>query len=608
MIKQKRSAARCPWSDFAILYRNHWAAQALVEELGAQNIPMIVDGGDLLETDNMRDLLAALSCMVSLDDNVSLFRLALMPRFGVDANALRAALQIHSKSSSVVAALERSDAGRELIAELKRISARVNANAKEVSARAAFERTAREFALDRSPETPFFLQQVADWMGKGCVGAKACSGSLAEFLDYLALWRDAGGRLCAQECDDLGARRRKIDHPDAVSLSTVHGAKGLEFRYVFIARVSKPSFPTASREVLFDFPQALRKSTVPLQAEAQLHEAEERRLFYVALTRARDHLTLLGKHGSKNKVDIPPSGYMRDLANAAELRGKILVRSAEPVQLPLIQAAAATPWYDLPALKFADGLRLSASAIETYAACPKKFYFRYEWNLPGEPASALLYGSAVHKALAALFAAHRLGKPLPLAALLETFAANFTATGFTDLHHHKLLLEQGRKRLTEFYARQHAAGFPAVLATEHRFSIEVDGVTLIGSIDRVDGAGAAVSVMDYKSGNPKSEEQAEKSTQLAIYALAAESEWKQQVAAIAFYNLETNEEVSASVTPAVLAAVHKTIAETAADIRKGDFAATPGTCCNWCDYRELCPATVQKFFAPQQRNAETAQR
>src|SRR5260370_23506306 len=82
---------------------------------------------------------------------------------------------------------------------------------------------------------------------------------------------------------------------------TVHGAKGLEFSHVFVLRVNKNKFPQPERPRVFEFPAALMKEGAP---EEQFHNQEERRLFYVALTRAEDRLTITALAEKKGRV--PP--------------------------------------------------------------------------------------------------------------------------------------------------------------------------------------------------------------------------------------------------------------------------------------------------------------
>src|SRR5258708_22789168 len=102
---------------------------------------------------------------------------------------------------------------------------------------------------------------------------KSDTRGLAEFLEYLDYFEQAGGTLSLED-----------DAPgDAVQLMTVHGAKGLEFPHVFLLRVNQGAFPAKNRSPLFEFPTALMKEALP---QGDFHIQQKRRLFCVAVARA----------------------------------------------------------------------------------------------------------------------------------------------------------------------------------------------------------------------------------------------------------------------------------------------------------------------------------
>ena len=105
---------------------------------------------------------------------------------------------------------------------------------------------------------------------------------------------------------------------DAVQLMTVHAAKGLEFPCVFVLRVASQSFPHNYKEPLVEFPQQLRsKDNVAESLPKVLHEEEERRLFYVAMTRARTSSTFAERSARQKIIPLLPK-YMRELVHAGK--------------------------------------------------------------------------------------------------------------------------------------------------------------------------------------------------------------------------------------------------------------------------------------------------
>ena len=108
---------------------------------------------------------------------------------------------------------------------------------------------------------------------------------------------------------------------------TAHAAKGLEFSHVFILRASSPSFPSPYKEPLLEFPRELHDSaSIAQDDDKELCKQEERRLFYVAMTRARDSLTIYAKQGTGK--DPSPPGFLRDLLKDSRLLGRWLVPGA----------------------------------------------------------------------------------------------------------------------------------------------------------------------------------------------------------------------------------------------------------------------------------------
>ena len=101
--------------------------------------------------------------------------------------------------------------------------------------------------------------------------------------------------------------------------------------------------------------------------------------------------------------------------------------------------------------------------------------------------------------------------------------------------------------------------------------------------------GTEVELIDYKTGRPKSQKDAEKSLQLSVYALAAERTLGLRAARLTFYNLGNSEAVSAVRTSKDLDDVEKEIRRVAAAIRAGLFEPAPGFVCRRCEYTALCP-------------------
>jgi RecB family exonuclease len=120
-----------------------------------------------------------------------------------------------------------------------------------------------------------------------------------------------------------------------------------------------------------------------------------------------------------------------------------------------------------------------------------------------------------------------------------------------------------------------------------------------GRVDRVDAIGADgdVAITDYKTGSPRSQEDADKSLQLSLYALAAQRAWSFDPQVLIFYNLETNVAIKTARSASDLHAAEERVREVASNIAAGMFEAKPAAMkCRYCAYHSLCPATEQKLY------------
>jgi DNA helicase-2/ATP-dependent DNA helicase PcrA len=587
------------WRDFAVLYRNNFHRDEVVQRLRERAIPFQVESVDLLETTAVRDLLAVLRT-VQLHDSVSLVRVASLLQFQVDGAALRTVLANAGEDADLEELLAEIPGGSEVlsvVAETRNKIDKAGANAYEALAIAE-----GCFAFRSDENRNAFAEFVRRWTKKP--EAIAGKGTLREFLEHLDLFADAGGKVCRPDHDEQGTpenlqmeageRASSRELPNAVRLMTAHTAKGLEFPVVFVIRVSKGSFPAQYREDLVEFPIALRnRENVPEDDPKKLYEEEERRLFYVAATRAQDELILCGT--AAGKKDLRPAGYLRDLADlkSGVLKGQLeFAELAEGTHLASVQATAiAQPrvhdWVAVLPLDTARVLRLSPSAIENYSHCPLRYKLSRDWNLPEEPAAAMQFGQAMHTALMGYFDAQRKGRNVDAETVIASFMDEFAKAKIDEPLQRELYEKNGRRQLLAFLNSRAAKPYGKVSLIEHRINFEVAGAQVVGRIDRVDEDADGLTIVDYKTGRPKTQEHADDSLQLSIYALAMKKAGT--VKAVIFENLEDGTTALTTRDAGDLKRAETKIAEVAGKIRDGEFKAKPGFHCSWCAYRILCP-------------------
>ena len=584
-LLERRRQSRCEWKDIAILYRMHHHRDELAAELARDKIPFSIEGLDVLDTPDVRDLLACLGAVVADTDSAALFRVAALRQFSVEPNELRSAIRSlpRDNTASIATVLARVRGGDAVVDTIRQ--ARVETAGKKIYA--VLLSLVRHFQVPRSLAVDTILQFSNQWEKSPITK----TGEPGEFLEYLDYFREARGTI------PLPAREEE----NAVKLMTVHSAKGLEFDHVFILRAVKASFPLNYREPLIEIPAELRNSGVVDQDEKKVCEQEERRLFYVAMTRARDTLSIYGQFG-RGQNDKTPPGYLRELLKHREVKGWLKQRTCREFQTDIFGAAETVSrlgeWIGLPPSSDLAAT-LSASAIQHYETCPLQFKLEREWRIPAEASAALQYGACMHRVLLTYYDSVRWDRALSESELIELFRNDLASAGFSDHYQRELYEQKGITELREFLAVSGQVKLE-VLHTEERFTVKVGPTTLVGRIDRIDRARAgasseAVIITDYKTGRPRAQEDADDSLQLSLYALAAREKWGYHTERLVFHNLEGNAAVSTERTDAQLDAARLHVEEIAGKIAAGMFDPTPGFHCSWCAYRVLCPKTEKRI-------------
>lgn len=585
-IKKKKKQTGAKWDDFAVLYRSHFHRDELAAELVEQDVPFSIENMDVLDTPQVRDVLACMGAVVSSNDGASLFRVAALRQFEIDPRQLRAAMKALPKdtpASGFATVLGEIAGGRAILETLHQI--REEIVRKEAKAKRALEIIADRFALVPSGPWDAILKFAADWESKPLTE----TGELGEFQQYLEYFREARGAVCMPSREE-----------NAVHLMTAHTAKGLEWKHVFILRANSNSFPCSYREALVEFPRELRDPESVTEGDnKELHHQEERRLFYVAMTRARDTLTIYAKKGTGK--DATPAGLLRDLLKNTGLKGWISGRSPKPLQTEIFAAAAApavgsrtTEWLALPAMIDLSE-KLSASAVQRYDTCPLQFKLEREWRIPSDVPGAMQYGAAMHRVLRTYYDSVRLKRELSEEKLIELFKIDLNQAGIQDQYQLELYERLGVSQLKAFLEACHVGAVPEILHLEEWFEVRVGETMVTGRIDRVDRASdGGVVITDYKTGKPRSQEDADESLQLSIYALAAQQKWGYQVDRLAFYNLDGNSSMVTVRGELELSGAREKVKAVAEKIAAEDFRAKPGFHCSFCGYRNLCPATEKR--------------
>ncbi len=294
-LERIRSAGR-KWRDFAVLYRLHAHRDKLVTELSRRKIPFVISRLSILDHPLVKDVIAYLRLIAQPFDNIACARVLAAPAWHLQAPDLVRLAERAKKERKPIHDLLQLPQGQ-LPFDPSPIAIKDLLDFLGAQRKLLKRRTAREILADLLEwlEVPVRAAELdRKYVNRLTEFAKAWepkseTSALSEFIEYLDYYSQAGGSICLED-----------DAPgDAVQLMTVHSAKGLEFPQVFILRVNSKKFPASERPHTFEFPAALMKEGDPAE---QFHIQEERRLFYVALTRAEERLTITTLTEKKGKV------------------------------------------------------------------------------------------------------------------------------------------------------------------------------------------------------------------------------------------------------------------------------------------------------------------
>jgi DNA helicase-2/ATP-dependent DNA helicase PcrA len=393
--------------------------------------------------------------------------------------------------------------------------------------------------------------------------------------------------------DDPATADVDLDAADAVHVLTVHKAKGLEFPIVFMVGMAQDRFPSRSRRDPVDLPGELMRASAGVDGD--VHLAEERRLAYVGMTRARESLVMSWARDEGQR----PRRASQFLLEALDTSAASL-DVERPSPLERIERLRPPPTRTKPAgLARRPGiveqpLTLSYGQVNDYTECPARYRFAHLIRLPTAPSHHLVVGKALHAAVQAYHRAQMEDRPMSREALHVELDRHWESIGFVTRAHEDARLASARAALDRFWDEQQADSAP-VIGVEQEFAFRFGADRVRGRMDRVDqAADGTVTVVDYKSGDVQdpatAARRARESLQLAIYALAWEAEHGRPPDDLALHFLESGLVGHSQPTPARLEKARNLIAAAAAGIRAGAFEANPGPMrCGGCPFRTICP-------------------
>lgn len=407
------------------------------------------------------------------------------------------------------------------------------------------------------------------------------------FVNYLDLLIEAG--------DDPETAAGDLD-TDAVNVLTIHKAKGLEFSVVFMVSLVNGRFPVQHRKQPIELPDVLIKEILPT---GDYHLQEERRLFYVGMTRAKEKLYLT------SAIDYGGARMRRISQFVIEALGDQIKEEEKEMQklsaLEAIQrfAPGKGPWKPVM-MKISEGeiLNLSYYQIDDYLTCPLKYKYVHILRVPIMEHHTVVYGRAMHDAVTNYFRFKMQGKSIELADLLDIFKRSFDPQGFLDQKHQEERFRIGEEALIRFFKEEEKHNSHP-LYIEKEFSFPLENNKIRGRFDRIDMQDDGAIIMDFKTSEINKQKDADKRTkeslQLAIYTIAYKTIFGQLPKLVQLYFLESGLIGSAKIQEDNLEKVKEKIKEVSSGIRQENFSATPTyMACTYCAYNQICSFAVIK--------------
>ncbi len=616
-LKEKDKSLQ--WSDFAILARTNEIANYFVGAIAQTQIPyQFVASRGLYSKPVILDVLAYLKLLDNYHESSAMYRVLNFSVFGLEPRDLvQLNYWANRKGYSLYQSLQQAvvlpNTNEETRDNLKKIL-----NSIEKHSRMSQEKSVGEVVVAFLEETGYLkeitkkdsleAQQAVNYLNQFYKKITDFENSFADksiknFLALIDLELEAG---------EAGALQNNLEEgPDSVKIMTVHAAKGLEFQYVFIVNLVDRRFPTDYRTDPLELPEKLIKEILPL---GDAHLQEERRLFYVAMTRAKTGLffTSASDCGGARRKRL--SRFLEELKeiglkiqadeNISKGEGLLAQRTNKiRVEIEPDDLASIVP------------SRFSFTQLKAFETCPYQYRFAHILRVPVRGKPQFSFGKTIHATLQQFFDlvvqrsniqqvdlfGNKVSSPktkvsspkVSLDELLVIYENTWIDDWYVSRKEQDEYKQKGRKALVAFYKSMEKA-IPIPKYLERPFNLKLaDGAeeyTIKGVIDRIDTLDGGIEIIDYKTGAGKTQNNfaVEDKEQLLIYQLAAQQVLSEKVKKLSFYYVEPGNKVSFLGTEKELANIKKKMICTVNEIKKGKFPPKPSLMCQWCDFNRIC--------------------
>ncbi|MDD4358213.1 MAG: UvrD-helicase domain-containing protein [Candidatus Pacebacteria bacterium] len=605
------------FSDFCILVRTNDSANYFLRGFERASIPcFFISSKGLYSHPVIIDIIAYFKVVLDFYDSPSLYRvLRSLPFDFTPEEVAKIGWFSEEKSIPLFDALKRPDLLNQfdeearlkienLIHSLKEhFNLSKEKNTSEIFIRMINDLHYAKFLKDHTEENLKNWEIIYQFFQKTkSFESTSCDAKLIAFMDQIQMELDSG---------EEGDLNNQIDDSDSVKIMTIHSAKGLEFKYVFVVNLVHRKFPTDKRKAQIELPKDLIKEVLP---EGDFHIEEERRLFYVALTRAKKGLFLTWANDYGGKQLKKPSRFLIEsgLINEEEAKKQKTLKKS----FNFSKAFNGFKKESIETLNLShDNLlpsHFSFSQLAAFEKCPLQYKYGHILKIPTKGKPSFSFGKTIHNTLHRFvnlnarmmqslqidlfqeIEVERKKINLGLEDLMKIYTEEWIDAWFDTENHKEEYRKKGKEILNNFYKDFLSKDFNVLFlenepALEKTFGLKLNGYKFVGAIDRIDKNEDGIELIDYKTGTSKKTLSTDDKFQLQIYNLAANKVFNLKPKKMTYYYMEEGIYSSFEPKEKDIEKTEEKVLNIIEKIKRSKFKPTAGWHCEYCDYKNICP-------------------